>query len=148
MTSAKRLRAWLLLGVTGIGATGAVGADFNCCRAPRCWQYHRNECLGHYPTRWRSWDEVCGAHVQPSPTATASTISPLAGVVAPHRIPAVGPAAAVPAKQNPTATSSKTPEGAARSGDARSKPPAVVQLMAKVNTGGKENPIIPPMLPK
>jgi hypothetical protein len=147
MINAKRLRRWLLLGVTGIGATGdAVGADFNCCKAPRCWQYHRNECFGHYPTRWRSWEESCGMQVQPLPAAATGKFSSVpGGVVQLQRIPAVGPTTPSPNGQNLTAASSKSPDSAARIGDVQSRPPAVVQFMSNVNMGSQENPLSPPL---
>jgi hypothetical protein len=60
-----------LLGLVSVFCSESSGGDNVCHKAPKCWQYHRDVCFGHYQTKWRSWGEACG-----SPVASVAKAGP------------------------------------------------------------------------
>jgi hypothetical protein len=77
MVCGGRTAMCIKLIVVGLAGSSSAMADGFCCfSAPKTWQYHRDVCFGHYQTRWRRWDEVCGSQPQTipvSPVPVAST---------------------------------------------------------------------------
>jgi len=65
----------VLCGIAGIITMSAAAGDDICWTAPRCWQYHREVCFGHYQTRWRQWDEACGRVSVPAESISMAPVN-------------------------------------------------------------------------
>jgi hypothetical protein len=132
MTNGTCAFGWIrILGVGLAASAAAHGGDF-CCKAPKCWQYHRDVCFGYYQTNWRKWEEACGqpprisgvspaAPAMPAPAAGAAfheARKPLSNGTVPS--PVVLSAA-------PRSRQQAVPSAYVKSKE-RSTPPAVMQI--------------------
>jgi hypothetical protein len=84
MTTGTRLKHWLRSGLLSLAATHSANGGDYCCSAPKCWHYNRDVCFGHYQTKWRRWDEICGqssCQIAEHPSVSKPTIHEAAQAV-------------------------------------------------------------------